>query len=154
MGYRNSASFGKRIEFYFWNLMIKDGLECYVPLVDNKGIDLLVRKPNDEFIKVQIKARSDDVKEGSAAQFSAIKHEFRENYYFVFYSERLDVFLIMSSEEYLKECITLKSTGRHNIWFSGRRTNKETGKVEEFIKPRFEKYVERDFSRFKALVEQ
>jgi hypothetical protein len=61
------------------------------------------------YIEVQIKARSSDVKPGDAALFAAMNHDLRNNYYFVFYSERLDNMWIMSSGEYLNECVTNKS---------------------------------------------
>lgn len=43
--------------------------------------------------------------------FSAIPHELTENFYFVFYSERVDggTMWILSSEEFLKECVTNKT---------------------------------------------
>jgi hypothetical protein len=49
------------------------------------------------FIEAQIKARSNDVKFGDAALFAAMTHELRDNYYFVFYSERMDTMWITSS---------------------------------------------------------
>lgn len=87
--FRHSAGFGKRIEYYIIGLMLKEGLDCYVPLVDDDGIDCVIRQDNGHFIEVQIKARSNDVKMGDAALFAALEHEKRENYFFVFYSERL-----------------------------------------------------------------
>jgi hypothetical protein len=152
MSYRDSASFGKRIEHYLIGQMLKKGLDCYIPLVDDDGIDVVIRKNDNEYIEVQIKARSSTVKDGNAALFAAMEHKVRNNYFFVFYSERLDKMLIMSSKEYLEECTTNKTgknVGKKSIWFNGNRVNKTTGKKEEYIKPQFEKYVEKDFSRFK-----
>ena len=99
--FRNTAGFGKRMEYWVIGKMLKEGLDVYIPLVDDFGIDAVVRKSNNEFIEVQIKARSADVKEGDAALFAAIVHpEVRENYYFVFYSERMDATWILSSAEF------------------------------------------------------
>ena len=152
MRFRDSASFGKRIEYYLVGLMLKDGLDCYMPLVDDDGIDVVIRKQTGEYIEIQIKARSNTVKEGDAALFAAMNHEARNNYFFVFYSERLKTMFIMSSEEYLQECVTNKTgknVGKRSIWFNGYKTNKETGIKEEYVYPRFEKYIAKDFSRFK-----
>ena len=80
-----------------------EGLDCYAPLVDDNGVDCIVKKANGTFIEIQIKARSNDVKQDDAALFSAIEHYLRENYYFVFYSERLNCMWILSSEEFLPE---------------------------------------------------
>jgi hypothetical protein len=150
--FRDSASFGKRMEHYLIGLMLKEGLDCYLPLVDDFGIDLVIRKQSGEFIEVQIKARSKTVAEGDAALFAAMTHEQRDNYFFVFYSERLDKMFILSSEEYLKECTTNrtgKNAGKRSIWFNGNRMNKDKGLKEEYVYPRFEKYIAEDFSRFK-----
>jgi len=152
MRFRDSASFGKRIEYYLIGLMLKEGLDCYMPLVDDDGIDVVIRKQTGEYIEVQIKARSKTVNDGDAALFSAMRHEARENYYFVFYSERLEAMFILSSEEYLQVCSTNKNgknVGKRSIWFNGNKINKETGLKEEYIYPRFEKYIAKDFSRFK-----
>ena len=58
----------------------------------------------------------------------------------------------MSSDEYLEECTTNKTgknAGKRSIWFNGNRMNKEKGIKEEYVYPRFEKYIAEDFSRFK-----
>lgn len=149
--FRNSAGFGKRMEYYLIGLMLKEGLDCYVPLVDDDGIDVIIRKKDGTYIEVQIKARSNDVKDGDGALFAAITHERRENYYFLFYSEKLRTMWIMSSEEFLQECTTNKTgknCGKRSIWFNGYKTDKSTGGKKEYVYPRFLKYVETNFDRF------
>ena len=148
--FRNLAGFGKRMEYWVAGLMIKEGLDVYMPLVDDKGIDVVVRREDGTFVEVQVKARSKDVIMGDAALFSAIRHEQRDNYYFVFYSERLDMFWIMTSEEFIKESVQTKmgkNIGIQSIWFNGTRKSKDTGKRKEYCKPQFEKYIAEDFSR-------
>lgn len=152
MRYRDTASFGKRMEHYLIGQMLKEGLDCYIPMVDDDGIDVVIRKSVGVYVEIQIKARSKDVKLGDAALFAALTHEVRDNYFFVFYSERLDAMFIMSSAEFINECVTNKSgknIGKRSIWFNGYRTNKETGIKEEYIYPKFEKYIAADFTRFK-----
>ena len=61
MKYRNLAAFGKRIEFWLIGQMLKEGLDVYVPLVDDIAIDAVIRRPDGSFAEVQIKARSKDV---------------------------------------------------------------------------------------------
>ncbi|MBQ6057025.1 MAG: hypothetical protein IJJ70_08205 [Treponema sp.] len=149
--FRHSAGFGKRIEYYIIGLMLKEGLDCYVPLVDDDGIDCVIRKNDGNFIEIQIKARSNDVKMGDAALFAALEHEKRENYFFVFYSERLNKTWILSSEEFLQECVTNKSgknAGKRSIWFNGCKKD-INGDKKEYSKPQFDKYLATDFSRFK-----
>ncbi len=149
--FRSSAGFGKRMEYNLIGKMLMEGLDCYLPLVDDHGVDCVIKKPDGTFIEIQIKARSNEVNDGDAALFSAIVHDLRPNFYFVFYSERLDLMWILSSEEFLKECVTNKTgknVGKHSIWFNGNRINKETGKKQEYCKEQFKKYICTDFSRF------
>jgi len=151
ISFRHSASFGKRIEYYIIGRMMKEGLDCYLPLVDDHGVDCVIKKPNGEFVEIQIKARSSEVADGDAALFAAITHEYTPNYYFVFYSERLDTMWIMSSKEFLDECVTNKTgrnKGKRSIWFNGNKTDRKTGIKAEYCKPQFDKYIETDFSRF------
>ena len=130
--------------------MLKNGLDVYLPLVDDDAIDAIIKKPDGNFVEVQIKARSKTVKTGDAALFAAITHEPRKNYWFVFYSERLDIIWIMSSQEFIKEAVQNKTginIGKRSIWFNGTRTNKTTNDKEEYCKERYEKYICKNFSR-------
>ena len=69
---RHSAGFGKRMEYYLVGQMLMEGLDVYLPLVDDDGVDCIIKKEDGSFIEVQIKARSSDVTEGDAALFAAI----------------------------------------------------------------------------------
>ena len=102
ISFRHSAGFGKRMEYNLIK-MLMEGLDCYVPLVDDHGVDCVIKKEDGTFIEIQIKARSKEVTAGDAALFSAIVHEYTPNFYFVFFSERLDSIWIMSSEDFLQE---------------------------------------------------
>lgn len=149
--FRHSAGFGKRVEYNLIGKMLMEGLDVYVPLVDDHGVDYVIKKEDGTFIEVQIKARSNVVKPGTGALFSAITHQKTKNFYFVFYSERIDKMWILSSEEFLEWCSTNKTgsnAGKHTINLCGEHTNKETGESEEYCKPQFKKYQCEDFSRF------
>ena len=151
ISFRSSAGFGKRMEYKLVGDMLMEGLDCYLPLVDDHGVDCVIKKSDGTFIEVQIKARSKTVADGDAVLFAAIEHDCKPNFYFVFYSERLDLMWIMSSEEFLKECITNKTgknAGKRTIWFNGNKINKEKGVKEEYCYPKYEKYIAKDFSRF------
>ena len=141
------------MEYYLIGLMLKEGLDVYVPLVDDDAIDAVVRKTDGSFLTVQIKARSKTVVSGDAALFAAITHEPRKDYWFLFYSERLDMKWLMTSEEFIEEAVqnkTGKNVGKRSMWFNGKRKNKETGIREEYCKPRFERYIAHDFKRLMA----
>ena len=147
--FRSLASFGKRIEFWVIGEMIKQGLDVYIPVVDDMGIDAIVRKENGSFIEIQIKARSKDVVFGNSGLFAGINHDkIRKNYYFVFYSERMGTTWIMSSKEFMKESNVNKQgkhAGQRTIWLNGKNTKEN----KEFTKKKFEKYIVSDFGRLK-----
>ncbi len=149
--FRHTAGFGKRMEYNLIGKMLMENLDVYVPLVDDHGVDCVIKKQDGTFIEVQIKARSKEVADGDAALFAAITHEKTPNFYFVFYSERLEMMWILSSEEFLKECDTNvngKNKGKHVIWFNGNRKENDSEIKKEYCKERYEKYIAKDFSRF------
>ncbi len=146
LSFRHSAAFGKRIEYYIIGMMLKEGLDVYMPLVDDDAIDAVIKKPDGSFVEVQIKARSKDVLFGDAALFAALKHEYRSNYWFVFYSERMDKIWILSSKEFIQESNQNKkgkNIGKRSIWFNGKNTSEQ----KEHVKPQFEKYLAINFNR-------
>jgi len=149
--FRNSAAFGKRIEYWIIGRMLKEGLDVYIPLVDDHAVDAIIKRHDGSTALIQIKARSKDVVPGDAALFAAIPHnEIRQNYWFVFYSERMDMMWIMSSKEFSREAVqnkTGKNIGLRSIWFNGKRKNAETGITGEYCKAQWEKYIASDFSR-------
>lgn len=154
--YRDNASFGKRAEYFIIAQMLKEGLDCYVPLVDDDGIDVVVKKDDKTFIMVQIKARSKNAILSDAALFSCIYHEPRDNYFFIFYSERMQedttkpFYWILSSKEFLEVSVTNKTgknIGARSIWFNGCRKNKTSGQKEVYTKDKFIPYKYTDFKK-------
>ena len=144
--FRNSAAFGKRMEFYVVGLMLKEGLDVYLPLVDDDAIDAVVKRPDGRFVEVQIKARSKTSAFGDAGLFAAMTHEIRVNYWFIFYSERMGTIWIMTSKEFVANSHqnkTGKNAGKRTIWFNGKNTKANT----EHVKPQFQKYVAMNFDR-------
>lgn len=148
--FRNSAAFGKRIEYWVVGLMLKGGLDVYLPLVDDDAIDAVVRRPDESFTTVQIKARSKTCKIGDGALFAALTHELRENYWFVFYSERIDSIWIMTSQEFINESRqnkTGKNEGKRTIKFNGTKKDPATGRRVEYCLPRFQRFLAENFER-------
>ena len=140
--FRNSAAFGKRIEYWIAGLLLQDGFDVFLPLVDDDGIDAILRGPDGRKLDIQIKARSRDVAFGSAALFSTGQShaEFREDFFFVFYSERLDAVWLMSSNDYILNCVTQKSgkhEGKRQIWLNG----KSKVRQEEYPNPKFSRWL-------------
>ena len=144
--FRSSAAFGKRIEFYVVGLMLKQGLDVYLPLVDDDAIDAVVKRPDGRFVEVQIKARSKNCAFGDAGLFAALTHELRANYWFVFYSERMETIWIMSSAEFIANSHQNKNgknAGRRTVWFNGKNTKANS----EHVKPQYLPFVAADFRR-------
>lgn len=156
--FRDTASFGGRIEYWVVGEMLRQGLDVYRPLVDDMGIDAIIRKKDGSFLEVQIKARSDDTKPEFAAGFAGIKCEQSGNYWFVFYSSQMGekgTMWLMTAEEFRKHAKQTKSGKSAGTWtlYLGRcKKNKTTGREEPYALPEFEKYICRDFS-FSRLIE-
>lgn len=149
--FRDSASFGKRIEYWVIGRMLKEGMDVYVPLVDDHAVDAIVKRRNGTIAQIQIKARSSTVKQGNAALFAAIRHDkVRHDYWFVFYSERLDATWIMSSEEF-DQAAYINRRGTHidlrTISFAGTRRNRVTGQREEFCRQKWDHFRAKSFQR-------
>jgi len=131
--------------------MLKEGMDVYVPLVDDHAVDAIVKRRYGTIAQVQIKARSNDCLENDAALFAAIPHpEERKDYWFIFYSERMDKVWILTSTEFIADSVrnkTGKNVGKRSISFNGWRKNSQTGAREQYCKGKFAKYVATDFSR-------
>jgi len=99
MRYRHSASFGKRQEFNAIAELLRRGYDVYTTLVDDQGIDCVVRQSPSRYFDVQIKARSKDCNPKNAGHFPLIDvSEARPNYVFVFYSERAEMYWVIPSD--------------------------------------------------------
>ena len=74
VSFRHSAGFGKRMEYYLVGQMLMEDLDVYMPLVDDHGVDCVIKRADGTFIEVQIKARSSEVTDGDAKDFSQQSH--------------------------------------------------------------------------------
>ena len=114
MSYRDTASFGKRQEYSAIAELLKRGFDVYMTLVDDQGINCVVRLDNKRYIDVQIKARSKTAKQCDF--FAAMSFKPRKNLYFIFYTEKNNTFWTIPS-------IRVKALGRSN------KTGKNIGKM-------------------------
>ena len=81
-------SFGKEFELSFIQEIMKiirtktkyKNCELFLPVIDDDGIDVIIRKSPNDYREVQIKSRDEK-------DIFTIKNEFtpRDNYWFVFY---------------------------------------------------------------------
>jgi hypothetical protein len=137
--------------------MLKAKLDVFVPLVDDDGIDAILRGPDGRKIDLQIKARSGDVLFGDAALFAGLSHPVvREGYYFLFYSERMDHMWLMSSADFMgasHENKRGKNVGQRSIWLNGKNSRNRI----EHPRPQYHRWSitldgVHDFSRLHAVL--
>lgn len=102
MSYRNTASFGKRQEYSVVAELLKRNFDVYMTLVDDQGIDCVVRLDAAHYVDVQIKARSKGVKQWST--FAAMNFEPRPNFFFIFYTEKNETFWTIPSQDLAHLC--------------------------------------------------
>ncbi len=102
MTFRDTASFGKRQEYSVVAELLKRGFDVYMTLVDDQGIDCVVRLDPEHYIDVQIKARSKQAKQWGT--FAAMGFEPRPNLFFIFYTEKNDTFWVFPSNELINYC--------------------------------------------------
>ena len=110
MKYRNSASFGKCQEYSAIAELLKHGFDVYTTLVDDQGIDCVVRLGNKKYLDIQIKARSKEAKQWNL--FAGMSFDVEENYYFIFYIEKTNSFWVIPSED-VKKLGNEKKSGEH-----------------------------------------
>jgi hypothetical protein len=103
MGRSKNLTFGRWAECRVFAELVKRGFDLYTPLVDDKGIDCIVRKEEEGkvcYLEIQIKARSRGVKH--PFRFARLKIKPRKNYFFIFFTEEDGNFWIIPSEDLVK----------------------------------------------------
>ncbi|MBP7678934.1 MAG: hypothetical protein KA096_00760 [Bacteroidales bacterium] len=142
MAYRDSASYGKRQEYKAIAKLLELGFDVYSTLVDDMGIDAVIRITNKRYIDIQIKARSKTCSLKNRGYFPllSIKEE-TDNYFFIFYSEQIDTYWVLPSIDIVKMASQLKTNVSLN------KTGKNAGKYSVRVAgnncnplPQFEKY--------------
>lgn len=94
-------------------------------MVDDKGMDCLLRRPDGSIAEIQIKARSNDIPVTNCALFSGIDCAPRESYWYIFHAAKLGengTMWIMNSTEFVKlasQSIKGKNVGTYSIQLHG-----------------------------------
>ncbi|MEO9038942.1 MAG: hypothetical protein ABI265_02830 [Gallionella sp.] len=110
MSFRDTASYGKRQEYIAVAELLRRDFDVYMTLVDDQGIDCVIRLNEKRYLDIQIKARSKNAKNWNV--FSAMTFTARNNLYFIFYTEKNDSYWIFPSIVLDKICYSVK-TGDH-----------------------------------------
>lgn len=139
--YKYSTKFGQMVEYKIISKMLSAGLDVYTPVADDKGVDAIITKTDGSYIEIQIKGRGADVTEGNGALFPNFKPLKKEaNYYFVFYSERMDKMWIIPS--------VAGELENHKVGKKKQlRLNGYAGGIEN-TNTQFKEYLADDFSAF------
>jgi hypothetical protein len=95
MVYRDTASFGRRQEYVAIAELLRREFDVYATLVDDQGIDCVVRLDASRYLDVQTKARSRTAR--NPCLFPGLQFEVRPNFFFVFYTELTSHFWTMPS---------------------------------------------------------
>ena len=129
--------------------LLKRGFDVYDTMVDDQGIDCIIRIPKDDgsarYLDIQIKARSKDAKKKNAGFFGPMKIDVRDNYWFIFYSEHIGKYWIMSSSEVIERG-NMNKSGLNAGKYMVKTTNYSTAKDEVTPRPIFLEY-EDNFGR-------
>ncbi|MBE7551280.1 MAG: hypothetical protein HS126_09435 [Anaerolineales bacterium] len=107
MSYRDTASFGKRQEYSVIAELLKRGFDVYLTLVDDQGIDCVIRLDHQRYLDIQIKARSQSAQEWN--RFAALSFEIRDNFFFIFYLEKNNTYWVIPSRELVDLCFVNRS---------------------------------------------
>ncbi len=132
--FRNNASFGKRNEYAVIAELMKRNFDVYQTLVDDQGIDCVIRVDSTKYLDIQIKASSKTATQGR--NFGGLNVDLRDNYYFIFYVEEQDEFYIIPSVDFKK------------LWRKTTKEGKHKGKYNVVIRKKgFEQYKDFEILR-------
>ena len=122
--YRNKVSLGKRQEYVAIAELLRRGFDIYIPVVDDQGIDCVIRRGDKDYVELQIKARSEDCQPKNAGKFTGLKiPEPRENYFFLLYSHQAQTCWVFCSTE-LVALATENNVGTYEITLTGVKKGK------------------------------
>lgn len=143
--YRDNVSYGKRQEYKAVSELLQRDFDVYMTLVDDQGIDCVIRINNTRYLDIQIKARSEKIKEKNYGYFPLLKiSSEQENYFFIFYVEKADEYWVIPSNE-IKNLAEIKGSavnrtksganaGKYSIRLTGLK------KGNAIPKPQFDSY--------------
>jgi hypothetical protein len=87
-----SLFFGKHCEHLVFAELLKRGFDTYLPIVDDKGVDCIIRNNNGTHVDIQIKGRQPRW----IFNFGQVKT--RPNYFFILYPPDKNFYIVPSSE--------------------------------------------------------
>ena len=137
--YRSSASFGKRHEYIAVAKLLRENFDVYMTLVDDQGIDCVIRLNEKTYLDIQIKARSDNAKHPGYFANLKIPNP-RKNYYFMFYSEPADHYWIIPSLDLVKLAHRQKGGKHKGVYTAILVTRLKSGDIS--YQQKYDKYMD------------
>lgn len=133
MKYRDTASFGKRQEYSVIAELLKRGFDVYATLVDDQRIDCVIRLSDKRYLDIQIKVRSKEAKQWNF--FTAGSFDVKDNFYFIFYTEKNNNFWVIPSKDVKKlgrENKSGKNAGRISLTLPKTESGYKASKFEKY----------------------
>jgi hypothetical protein len=94
----NKLTFGKICEYQIISELLREGFEVFIPTIDDRGIDCIIRNKKGKFIEIQIKGRQPrDI-------FNIKSFIPKDNYFFVLIPPDQKIYIVPSFKiaEWLK----------------------------------------------------
>lgn len=147
MNYRDTASYRKREEFKAIAELLQRNFDVYTTLVDDQGIDCIIRINERRYLDIQIKARSKNALKKDWCYYPRlVVPEQRDNYFFILYSEGADSYWVFPTEDIISLAnqqgtnVSKNKTGNNAGRYAIRVAGYSSVNDEITIFERFEKY--------------
>ncbi|MGG1552266.1 hypothetical protein [Paenibacillus ferrarius] len=147
MEFRDSASYGKRQEYIAVAELLKRNFDVYMTLVDDQGIDCVIRINHTRYLDVQIKARSKKAIPKDWAYYPRLQvPEGRNNHFFILYSEGANSYWTFPSSDIIRLAneqgtnVSMNRTGDNAGKYAIRAAGYSTVNDKCTPFPRFDKY--------------
>ena len=96
--------------------LLRLNFDVYSTLVDDQGIDCVIRLDPNRYLDIQIKARSDEAQEWNL--FAAMSIKPRDNFFFIFYMEKNDTMWVVPSTDVVSMAsrnVEGKNAGKYSL---------------------------------------
>ncbi len=133
MGRKGTKAFGKGVEHLIMAKLMKEGFDVYLTLIDDIGIDCIIRLSKTRYLDIQIKASSKDATQPYNFGGIAVKN-IRDNYFFIFYVEPADKFWVIPSLDFPKLFGKTTKEGIHKGKFNVNMPRLKGKKYKQFKK--------------------
>lgn len=136
---RSTQNKGKWAEYKVIAELLKRGYDVYIPLVDDRQIDCVIRRGHNDYVELQIKGSTKDSQRKQAGVITFRLENPSPNYFFAFYVEHIDTYWIIPS-------IELSGLASPNE--KGKNTGGYTVPLTKYSKPKDKVSANSDYSKY------